>query len=69
MAKAVAKASIDELFNNLDDILNKMEQGQLSLEETFELYNEGLKVVKSCNSQIDKIEKQLIVLQQEDVNE
>ncbi len=62
----MAKNNIDETLESLEEIIVRMESGEVGLEETFKLYNDGLKLAKSCNSQIDKIEKQIEVLQNED---
>ena len=63
MAKAL---TLEESFSSLDKIIDQMENGKPSLEESFKLYNEGLKLIKGCNTQLDKIEKQIVVLDTED---
>lgn len=55
--------TINEAFDKLETILKEMENPELSLEESFEKYNEGLNLVKYCNSSIDKIEQKLTVLE------
>lgn len=55
--------TINEAFDKLEMILKEMENPELSLEESFEKYNEGLNLVKYCNSSIDKIEQKLTVLE------
>ena len=37
-------------------------RGKGSLEDAFKNYEEGMKLVKSCNEKIEKIEKQILVL-------
>lgn len=59
MAKAV---SLEESFAGIEKIIQNLESGELSLDESFKQYNEGLKLVKNCNTQLDKVEKQIIVL-------
>lgn len=54
--------SLEESFDKLEEIISKLEDGQVSLDESFKLYNEGIKYVKSCNLQLDKVEKQIIIL-------
>ena len=49
-------------FAALDDLIDKLESGQGSLEDAFKNYEEGMKLVKSCNEKIEKIEKQILVL-------
>lgn len=59
MAKAV---TLEESFTSLEKIIDNLENGQLSLDESFKMYNEGIKLIKNCNSQLDKVEKQIIIL-------
>lgn len=57
MAKA---KSLETAFEELDALVGKMEDVDLSLEDAFKLYQEGLKLLKYCNSAIDKVEKKII---------
>ena len=52
----------EESFGKLEELISQMESGNISLEESFKLYNEGIKLIKNCNSQLDKVEKQIVVL-------
>lgn len=60
---------IEERFVELDKIVKKLELGESTLEESFELYKEGMNMIKDCNKEIDKVEKQLIILQSNDEEE
>ena len=55
------QAGLEETFDKIETIIQSMEEGELSLEESFKLYHEGIKLVKKCNSQLDKVEKQIII--------
>ncbi len=57
--------TIEETFDALDVLIEKLERGEGSLEEAFERYEEGMRLVKNCSAAIDKIEKQVLVLSQE----
>lgn len=46
----------------LDRIIGKLEKGDGSLEDAFADYEEGMKLVKSCNEKIETIEKKILVL-------
>lgn len=59
---AKAEKNLETIFKELDDIIMKLEQGDISLEDSFRLYNDGMKLVKKCNDSIDKVEKKLVVL-------
>lgn len=63
------QANLEESFVKLDEIISTLEKGDVSLEESFKLYNEGIKLVKNCNSQLDKVEKQIIILNENGDND
>lgn len=48
--------SLEEAFEELDGLIEKMETSQLPLEETFRLYKQGLSLVEFCNQKIEKVE-------------
>lgn len=54
--------TLETSFEELDEIIGKLEQEEISLEDSFRLYQEGMTLLKNCNDSIDKVEKQLIVL-------
>lgn len=58
------QAGIEENFEKLDEIIGALEESDITLEKSFKLYNEGMKLVKSCNAQLDKVEKQMIILEE-----
>ena len=60
------KLTIEESFEKLDEILAKMELDETGLEESFRLYEEGLKLVRHAGDSIDKVEKQIRILSGED---
>ena len=54
---------LENSFKRLDEIIEQMEQGELSLEESFKLDKEGVALVSSCNESIDKVEKEIKVIE------
>lgn len=60
------KLSIEESFEQLDTIISSLQQGDLSLEESFQKYEEGMKLIKHCSDTIDKVEKKLEIIEQEE---
>lgn len=48
--------SLEEAFDELDALIEKMETSSLPLEETFRLYKQGLALVEFCNQKIEKVE-------------
>lgn len=61
--------NLEESFEELNNIITKLEMEDVSLEESFSLYQEGMKLLKACNDAIDKVEKQLIVLGENNTGE
>ena len=54
--------SLEELFDNLQEVVDQLENEDVSLEESFRLYNEGMILLKKCNETIDTVEKKVMVL-------
>lgn len=57
--------SIEETFEELEQLIEKLESGESSLEESFAYYEAGIKLVKLCSEKIDKVEKQIIILSED----
>ena len=57
------KKTIEQTFAELDESMEKLESAETSLEESFACYEVGMKLVKACGEKIDKVEKQMIILQ------
>ena len=54
--------TLEEMFTQLESVIKTMEQGDVSLEETFDLYHKGMNMLKSCNDKVDKVEKKMLIL-------
>lgn len=54
--------TLEQAFEKLEEMIGKLEQEDISLEESFKLYKEGMKLIKSCNDKIDKVEKEVLKL-------
>ena len=57
--------SLDEMMDALGQLIEKMESGEESLEGTFAMYEEGLRLVKECNLTIDRVEKDVLKLEED----
>ena len=57
MKKKEQAASLEELFERLDNVIGGLEGEELSLEDSFYLYPEGMELVQCCNRTIDEVEK------------
>ena len=54
--------TIEENLARLDEIISKLDNKDTSLEDAFNEYESGIKLVKECNDAIDKVEKDVITL-------
>ncbi len=62
--KSVPNKSLEENVREIEVIVEEIESGEVSLEGSIELYKKGIKILESCNTTIDKIEKELIILKE-----
>lgn len=56
------KITLEERFSNIESILEQMEKGDISLDQSFELYKKGLGEIKAANELLDTVEKEMLVL-------
>lgn len=49
----------EKKLSRLEEIVQKMEKGELSLEESMKLFEEGIKLSRECQSQLTKAEAQV----------
>ncbi len=56
------KETLEGLFDHLEAVIRQMEEADTSLEESFELYNKGMTLLKKCTQTIDEVEKKVLVL-------
>ena len=55
------KENLEEMFKDLEELIGKMENEEITLEQTFDLYNNGMELLKKCNLSIDEVEKKVLV--------
>ncbi len=56
------KKTLEESFQELEEIIKKMEETNTELEESFALYQRGVELLRSVNNRIDRIEKKVMKL-------
>lgn len=54
------KTTIEESLKELDDIVAKLESREISLEDSFALYQKGMELLKECSKKIDTVEKKML---------
>ncbi|MCT4543705.1 MAG: exodeoxyribonuclease VII small subunit [Vallitalea sp.] len=59
------KLTFQENLDNLQRIVEQLESGETSLEESLDLYKKGMLFLNECNNKIDKVEKEIEIIQKE----
>lgn len=54
--------TLEENFELLSEVTEKLQSDDLPLEEAFENYKKGMDLIKKCSDQIDKVEKEVLKL-------
>ena len=57
--------SIEESFENLDKLIEQMDSDKCSIEKSMELYEKGIKILGEVTKKVDKIEKDMKVLEKD----
>ena len=66
-SRGTGSLTVEMQLEELEKVLEQLEDETTPLETSFSLYERGMALVKEINSRIDKVEKQMIILEgQED---
>ena len=57
--------SIEEGFSQLEELIGDLEDPDVELEESFSLYERGVKLLHELNGRIDQVEKKVKLLQED----
>ena len=67
--KKKKEAGIDEKLKSLEDIISRMEEEDISLEEALASFEEGVRLVKETREMLTGIEEKLKVLSEEEAED
>ncbi len=56
--------TLEEAFGELNLIIDKMDDHDITLDDSFRLYQDGMNLLKFCNNAIERVEKELIILEE-----
>ncbi len=62
---AKTKFQIEDAYKELDQLIAHLEAEETSLSEAFIDYKKGMKLLEKCQSTLDTIEKEVILLKEE----
>jgi exodeoxyribonuclease VII small subunit len=63
----MAKDKFEESLGRLEEIVRKMEAGDMTLEESLKAFEEGIKLARLCAKKLDEAERRVdLLLKQEE---
>lgn len=58
----MAKEKFEEAMDKLEEIIKKMETGDMGLEESLKAFEEGIKLARVCAKKLDEAQRRVEVL-------
>ena len=58
----MAVKTFEESMTELEDIVTKLEAGDITLDASLELFEKGIKLAKTCQKKLDDAEKKVKIL-------
>jgi exodeoxyribonuclease VII small subunit len=65
MTREEVELSFEEAMDQLESLVEKLEEGDVPLEKAIAYYQEGMKLSKLCHDKLQKVEKQMDQILQE----
>lgn len=59
MANKKKDFDFEQVFEQLEEIVNKLESGQETLEKSLELFEEGIKISDICRNKLDNADQRI----------
>lgn len=57
--------TLEEVFAQLDDLAEKLVDKETSLEDSFNLYKQGMELLKFCSDKLDTVEKKMLQMNED----
>ena len=57
--------SIEDAFERLEELAQKLDDRETSLEDSFLLYREGMSLLKMCSQKLDTVEKKMLQINED----
>jgi len=65
MGVGMSKERFEDALNKLEKMVAKLEEGDIPLEESLKLFEEGIRLSRFCNQKLDEAEKKVEILLKE----
>jgi exodeoxyribonuclease VII small subunit len=60
------KKTFEKALSELEGIVEKMEKGEMTLDESLEMFQKGIELSNYCSKRLDEVEKRITVLLQDE---
>lgn len=58
----MAEKKFEASLSRLEEIVSELEQGELPLEQSLKLFEEGVKLARICNARLEEAERKVDIL-------
>lgn len=57
--------SLEDAFERIESVIANLETEEITLEQSFQEYNKGMKLLHYCNETIDRVEKKVLQINED----
>ena len=58
----MAQQKFEDAMKRLEDVVQSLESGELSLQDTLQIFEEGMKLVSFCSKKLEEAEQKVTML-------
>ena len=69
MTKKESEKSFEEAYNQLKEVVEKLENSDTDLEESLEIFEQGIRLINYCNKKLEDAEHKFQKLVKDDKND
>ncbi|MDO4804222.1 MAG: exodeoxyribonuclease VII small subunit [Lachnospiraceae bacterium] len=69
MEEEKKEMTIEQSFAKLEGMVKALDSDDITLEDSFKIYEEGMKLIKDVSGRIDLVEKKIRILEQAEAPE
>ena len=59
------KQTLEDAFLQLETVIERLEAEDISLEDSFKAYSEGMELLQFCNASIDRVEQKVLKMNED----
>lgn len=63
--ESIAEIPLEGAFRELDKVVERLESREITLEESFKVYQSGMELLRTCNEKIDRVEKKMLQMDED----